>query len=245
MSRPRVGAVSYLNTKPLIHGLERFVDLDLAVPSALLSGLAEGRTDVALLPTADLLKLDGATPIPVGGICCDGPTLTVRIFSDRPLERLETLRVDTDSHTSVQLARVILARRYGCSPKFLPLDRGAPVDSPTLLIGDKVITSAPDDARFPVQHDLGAEWKALTGLPFVFAIWTARPGYDASDVGPVLGRALDEGLAHVEEIVAHFSPIHRWPSEVARKYLTEYLHFRVGPRELEAVRRFHAEIRAL
>jgi chorismate dehydratase len=241
MARPRVASVSFLNAKPLIYGLrEDEVELFLDVPSRLLSGLEQGNYDVALLPVADLPALPGATVVPVGGIACDGPTLTVRIFSDRPLEKIDTLLCDTDSHTSVALARIILKERFGARPTFKPLTRGARPAGPCLLIGDKVISDAPE--HLPIQADLGEQWKLLTGLPFVFAAWTARPGYEATALSAILARARESGLAHVQEIVETHAAQRRWPAETARKYFTEYLQYRLTDRHLEGMKLFLSKL---
>ena len=172
----RIGSVSYLNAKPLIYGLDHSpeCELHLDVPSALMAGLAEGRFDVALLPVIDYQRLEDLCIVPSGGIGCDGPTLTVRLFSKKPIDQIRSLACDTDSHTSVALARVILAERYGIRPTFVDLRRGdQPVDA-RLLIGDKVVCEEPPGCDH--QLDLGHAWKLHTGLPFVFAIWTARKG---------------------------------------------------------------------
>src|SRR6476646_8344679 len=118
----RVGSVSFLNAKPLIYGLESAddVDLSLAVPSQLLEGLRSAALDVALLPVIDYQQMPGLCIVPSGGgIGCDGETLTVRIFSKCPVTEIRTLACDTDSHTSVALARVIFAERYGTRPAFV------------------------------------------------------------------------------------------------------------------------------
>lgn len=240
MTRPRVASVSYLNAKPLIEGLEQDAEVFLDVPSRLLSGLAASDFDVALLPVADVPRLPGARVIPAGGIGCDGPTLTVRIFSDTPLRELSVLYVDTDSHTSINLARVILRETYGREVRLVPITRDArPLPhGATLLIGDKVINDAPSDAEKPIQLDLGEAWKSLTGMPFVFAVWTARAGVDVTQVEPLLRAARERGEARIDDIVAKYAPIHRWPAEVARTYLTRYLRFEIGPRQLEAMQLF-------
>ena len=236
-----VGSVSFLNAKPLIRGLEDDprVRLHLEVPSRLLGGLQDGRFDVALLPVIDYQRLAGLRLIPAGGIGCDGPTLTVRIFSRRPLDRVETLLCDTDSHTSVALARVILAERFGRRPAFVDL-RGDGVRDPSLprlLIGDKVITDEPADC--PHQLDLGQAWKELTGLPFVFAAWMGRAAANLGELPAILAAARVRGLAEVEQIVSLFAPEHGWPTPIARQYLAEYLKFEVGGRQLDAIRLFH------
>src|SRR5690348_12951705 len=157
----RVGSVSFLNAKPLIYGLEEAdgLDLRLDVPSRLLDGLLEDRFDVALLPVIDYQRMEGLRLIPSGGIGCDGPTLTVRIFSPVPVDRMTTLACDADSHTSVALARVLLGEHFGIRPEFVPLDHASVTpDTPRLLIGDKVVCEQP--AGLPHQIDLGEVWKA-------------------------------------------------------------------------------------
>jgi chorismate dehydratase len=234
----RVAAVSYLNAKPLIYGLEdsQTIDLQLGVPSALLDGLRERTSDVALLPVIDYQRLDGLRIIPAGGIGCDGPTLTVRIFSRRPIREIRTLECDSDSHTSVALARVILAEHFGITPEFAGLSPASDRDA-KLLIGDKVICEPPRNMEH--QLDLGQAWKEMTGLPFVFAAWMARPGVELGDLPARLERAKRRGLAHVNEIIARHALPRGWPAAIALQYLTTYLKYDIGERQLEAIRVFH------
>jgi chorismate dehydratase len=240
MERIRVGSVSFLNAKPLIYGLEEAGDIDLrlAVPSRLLEGLRGGGLDVALLPVIDYQRMAGLCIVPSGGIGCDGETLTVRIFSKCPVRQIRTLACDTDSHTSVALARVIFAERYGMRPTFVDWTReeAQPCDA-KLLIGDKVVCEEPPG--FEHQIDLGSAWKELTGLPFVFAVWTARKGVDLRDLPRRLTEAKRAGLANVEGIVERHAVGRGWPAGLALQYLTVYLKFDVGERQLEAIRLFH------
>lgn len=240
----RIGSVSFLNAKPLIYGLDRAADvaLHLEVPSELLGGLRAGRFDVALLPVIDYQRLAGLRVLTAGGIGCDGPTLTVRIFSPAPIEQTRVLACDTDSHTSVALARVILAERFGLGPEFidLPVGHDAPSDAARLLIGDKVICEEP--AGLPYQLDLGEAWKEMTGLPFVFAVWTARPGLDGPtlhSLSELLQRAKALGLQNIDEVLTRYAEPRGWPRDTARRYLCENLKFDIGPRQLQAIRLFH------
>jgi chorismate dehydratase len=239
----RVGSVSFLNAKPLIEGLEHdpAVELSLEVPSRLLDGMRDGRYDVALLPVIDYQRMEGLRLLTAGGIGCDGPTLTVRIFSRVPIERVKTLACDTDSHTSVALARILCAELYGAIPEMIPLApsafRGASDSTAVLLIGDKVVSEEPPG--FPHQLDLGEAWKRLTGLPFLFAAWMARDGVELHDLPQRLERAKRSGLENVERIVGREAPPRRWPPDVAHRYLTEHLRFDIGPDQLRAVERFH------
>jgi chorismate dehydratase len=239
--------VSFLNAKPLIDGLDSVdgVELALDVPSRLLEGLLNHRFDVALLPVIDYQRMAGLRLLTAGGIGCDGPTLTVRIFSPIPVREIAALACDTDSHTSVALARVILAERYGIHPRIIDFDfhgkapagEHAAPNTARLLIGDKVVCQEP--TGFPHQIDLGQAWKESTGLPFVFAAWMARAGVDLGDLPSKLEQAKRRGLEHVDEIISRDATPAGWPAEIARKYLTEYLKFDVGPRQLDAIRLFH------
>lgn len=236
----RIASVSFLNARPLIYGLENdpAVSLQLDVPSGLLERLKGGQADVALLPTIDYQRMEGLTVIPAGGIGCDGPTLTVRIFSKVPIERVRSLGCDSDSHTSIALARIILKDRHGISPEFVDRLRATGrEDEAQLLIGDKVVCEEP--AGFPHQYDLGAEWKELTGLPFVFAVWMARKGVDLGDLPERLIRARIEGMKHLDELIERFAVPRGWPVGLARQYLAEYLKFEIGEPQLKAMQRFH------
>jgi chorismate dehydratase len=235
-----VGSVSFLNAKPLIYGLESdpTVKLSLDVPSRLLDGLLDERYDVALLPVIDFQRMPGLRLVPSGGIGCDGPTLTVRIFSPVPLEQIATLACDTDSHTSVALARIVLARLYNVRPRFVDLAAGAVKrETALLLIGDKVVCEEPKG--LPHQLDLGDAWKRLTGLPFVFAAWIARAGVELGSLPGRLEVAKRDGLAHLDEIILRYAVPRGWPPEVAHRYLAEYLKFDVGSQHVAAIRKFH------
>lgn len=242
-NRPlNVGSVSFLNAKPLIYGLENdhSIRLALDVPSRLLDGLRDERFDVALLPVIDYQRMPNLKLLTAGGIGCDGATLTVRIFSAVPVDRIRTLASDTDSHTSVALARIVLARLYGIRPAIVDLGKpGLSVggDTALLLIGDKVVCEEP--AGLPHQIDLGEAWKRLTDLPFVFAAWIAREGVDLYDLPERLELAKHDGMSHLDEIIARHAIPRGWPDETAHRYLTEYLKFDVGPDQLRAIRLFH------
>jgi chorismate dehydratase len=231
-----VGAVSYLNSRPLIYGLaeQRDIRLALDVPARLLDGLRSRRFDVALLPVIDYQRLDGLEIVPAGGIGSNGAALTVRIFSSVPIAAITELACDEESHTSVALAQIILAELYGIGPRFIPGNQPA---SARLLIGDKVICDAP--IGMDHQLDLGAAWKELTGLPFVFAVWTARGGVDLADLPARLAMALQLGMQNLDQIIAQHAIPRGWPHELARQYLTGYMRFEISSDHLRAIAHFH------
>ncbi len=234
----RIASVSYLNAKPLIYGLGESdgIQLHLDIPSRLLAGLRQNQFDVALLPIIDFQRLGGLRILTSGGIGSDGPTLTVRIFSRVPIEKIFTLACDTDSHTSVALARVILAESFGIRPRFVDLSSQSSAAEARLLIGDKVVAQQPGD--FPHQLDLGDAWKRLTGLPFVFAAWMARQTVQLRDLPRILESAKLNGLAHIEQIIRQHAQPLGWPTDLARQYLTENLRFDIGSRQLQAIGTF-------
>ena len=236
----RVASVGFVNARPLIAGLERnpAIELALDVPSRLLDRIRSGAADVALLPVIDLQREPGLRIVPAGGIGCEGPTLTVRLFSQTPFEQTRTLACDPDSHTSVALARIILESLYGVRPDLIDLyaATGAAGEA-RLLIGDKVVCEEP--AGFEHQLDLGAAWNRMTGLPFVFAVWCARQGVELGDLPQTLAAARQRGMGQIDEIVKKYAIPRGWPAGLAIQYLTTYLKFEIGPRQLEAIGQFH------
>lgn len=249
-TRPmRVGCVSYLNAKPLIDGLdaEPGITVRADVPARLLADLEAGEVDVALCPVIDFFT--SRTPlvlVPVGGIGCEGPTLTVRLYSRVPIDQVTTLHADTDSHTSVALAQVLLAKLFGVRPRIIDyharerVAEGRIDEAPEamLLIGDKVVTGSPLAVQYPHQLDLGEGWHEMTGLPFVFAMWMARAGEDLGDLPAQLTARLDANLPQRLLIAERFAALHGWPADLAEHYLIDVLRYRVGRLELEAVARF-------
>jgi len=248
----RVGCVSFLNARPLIEGLEDQPDpvVKFDVPSRLLADLESGSVDISLCPVIDLQRSHVPLEVvPVGGIGCDGPTLTVRIYSRVPLRDIKDVYIDTDSHTSIALMRVLLAELYHIKPRLIDYqarERVAEnriVTSPDtmLLIGDKVVTGAPSDGEYPHQMDLGEAWKELTGLPFVFAVWMTRQGSSLGDLPALLDATRRTNSTRIEAIVAKHAKRLGWPDDLAQQYLGHWLKYAIGTRELAAMRLFFSK----
>jgi chorismate dehydratase len=244
--RHTVATVSFLNAKPLVDGLENEPRIDLIsdVPSRLLETLIEERASVALCPVIDFqvspIQLD---IIPVGAIGCDGCTLTVRIFSRVPMDKVTSVQTDGDSHTSVALLRVVFDALYQRAPEIRTLESpdlngSASTPETVLLIGDKVVRDRPDSELYPHQIDLGEAWQAMTGLPFVFACWMARADSDLGELPELLGGCRERNRNRSAEIAAAYSPSSGWPEELAAEYLGSILRYDLGPGELEAIELF-------
>ncbi|MDX9911065.1 MAG: menaquinone biosynthesis protein [Phycisphaerales bacterium] len=255
MNSVHVAAVGYLNTLPLIAGLERCsgIDLHRAPPASLVGLLERGEARVALVSLIDAARSDVPLSIlPVGIIGCDGPTLTVRVSSRVPPSEIRVLHADVESHTSVALARVVLARRFGVRPAIEPFGpaerehartRGEWPES-VLLIGDKVITEPPPADDFPHRVDLGEAWKALTSMPFVYASWMCRTederNADVARTASLLDRQRRLNAQRLGSLITRGAAEHRWPVSTARTYLTDLLRYEPDERAWNAARTFLA-----
>lgn len=239
--RWRLGVVSYLNSRPLIAGLEldSRIEIILDVPARLPGMLDRGEVDAALVPVIDLLDEDRDWRI-ISDACigCDGETLTVRVFSRGSPQSIRRLLVDGDSHTSVALAGVIWAELYGRSLEIQQFTGQEPSDDTAgvLLIGDKVV----NHSLIHCDHelDLGAAWKTLTSLPFVFAVWAAPSDLDCSELAVRLCAARDRGVESAQAIGADLGPGLGWPVAQAVRYLTTRLRFSLGERQRLGMEKF-------
>lgn len=247
-----IGAVSYLNSRPLVTGLDEAPGCRVLaeVPSRLLGGLLDGTFDIALCPIIDFQTSPvDLVLVPVGAIGSNGETLTVRLFARRPLTEVSTVHVDGDSHTSAALVQVILHALSGRLPHIatLPSDPRGRSDTQRdaiLLIGDKVVASAPSRADYPFGLDLGQAWRDLTGLPFVFACWTAIARKDLGELPAVLDGQRRANLKRIPDLARPPLPP-GWTEPLARRYLGQLLRYDVGPRELRAVEEFWRRCHAL
>ncbi len=247
---PRVGAVQYLNTKPLVYGLAaRGIDVIYDLPSRLADQLSAGQLDVALIPSIELFRGDAYRVVSDACIGCRGPVMSVKLYFRTQPGRVVRLAVDEGSRTSATLARILLAERHGVVPQVevLPIGAGLADTSAdaVLLIGDRAIGS--QRGSFQLIWDLGDEWCRWTGLPFVFAVWAARRGIDARSIEPLLASARDAGQANLASIAAAEAAPHGLTVPQCLSYLRDNLHYELGPRERAALARFyrHAETLAL
>lgn len=243
-ARPvRIGAVSYLNSKPLIEGLEEGAhdaELVLDYPSRLADDLAGGRLDVALIPSFEYLRHPEYQIVSDACVASHGPVLSVKLYSRVPMGEIRRLALDEGSRTSAALARVMLLERYGVEPQLESLPLGLSTDATeadaVLLIGDRAM-HLPTES-FAAVWDLGQEWLDWTGLPFVFALWAARRGADLGDVEESLCSARDRGVARLKEIARREAPRLGIGEQTAIGYLTENLHYRLGSAERNGLQLF-------
>jgi chorismate dehydratase len=242
----RVGAVSYLNAKPLYYRLRDFapnINLTMKVPSGLAEQLAAGELDVALIPSVEYFRGAhlGYEVLPGFAIAAWGPVRSVTLFSRVPFDRIERLALDDGSRTSQALTRVWLDACHGIRPRRIEsLPLGVPVLESTadavLVIGDRAM-KVPQEPFHKVV-DLAEAWRALTGLPFVFALWVARSGVDLGDLPRALARSRAEGLAHADELATVHGPRLGLDFTTCYDYLTRILSYELGEPELAGLSRF-------
>jgi chorismate dehydratase len=242
----RVGAVSYLNAKPLYHRLEEWADgveLSMDLPSRLAEKLASGELDLALVPSVEYLRgaESGYEILPGFAIAARGAVRSVKLFSRVPFGRIDRLALDEGSRSSQALTLVWLDARHGVRPSIVePLPMGVSALESTadavLVIGDRAMKVP--DAPFHSVVDLAEAWNELTGLPFVFALWVVRPGVELGDLPNILARCRAEGLAHAGDLAAECGPRLGIDRGVCLDYLTRVLSYELGEPEVAGLRRF-------
>jgi chorismate dehydratase len=226
----RVGAVSYLNTKPLIWPFP-IRDLILDVPARLADGFYQGLFDVALLPMFEVLHHGGGPVVDDVAIACEGRVYSVLVGSRTAFEACGEIYLDPSSRSSVALLRVLIAEYY---PHLRVRGGEPPEEAARLLIGDPAIAFQRGLQKGWQCHDLGALWQKHTGLPFVFAAWALQKNLsDKTTPARALRAAKEAGRAACKTI-ADAEP----DPEFALRYLTDYVRFDLREREREAIALF-------
>ncbi len=247
----RIGAVSYLNTKPLIRSLAQRLgddgELTLDLPSRLAADLKAGSLDVALIPSVEYFRNPGYEIISDAAIACRGPVWSVRLLSRVPVPEIKRLALDEGSRTSAAMLATLLWEMHGLKPETVPLaidQSPESVDADAiLLIGDRAMYPTP--GLYQEIWDLGDRWCRWTELPFVFAMWVARTGWDREgsniDTNRLVGMleaSRDDGLANLEQIAVAEAAGHGLTKEDLHRYFAENLHFRLGPGERLGLKSF-------
>jgi chorismate dehydratase len=240
----RVGAVSYLNARPLVRGLERSgrFEVRFDLPSRCASLLHSGAIDLGLIPSIEYLG-GNYRVVPGIGVVSDGPVASVAMFTRVPVARIRSLALDTSSRTSVALIKVLCARYFDIAPAFVSAgpDLAAMIAEAdaALLIGEPALLAAYEPLGLE-KIDLGAAWKQMTGLPFVYAFWAGRPGIlTRADVG-LLQAARDEGRGASDDVAARYFSDDPGKQERGAAYLRDCIRYDVGEREQTALERFFA-----
>lgn len=253
MTRVRLGAVGYLNARPLVYTLDRSAAFSLRfdVPSVCAALLHEGAVDVGLIPSIEYLRGGPYAIVPGLAIASHGPVASVALYATRPIPDITSIALDTSSRTSVALTRVLCERVFHIAPRFESQGPDLPsmlrrCDA-ALIIGDNALIQGGDAGAMPPieKIDLGEAWTAATGLPFVYAFWAGRPGVLTEEHVRELTLAREAGVAHAEEIGRdYYRDRPEWQALGAR-YLRDNIKYHLGDQEragLELFFRYAAEL---
>ncbi len=216
------------------------VQLSFSIPSICATEVERGDIDVGLVPVAEIAR-QGLEIVPGVGIACLGAVRSILLFSKAPWRQVRTVAADLSSRTSVQLARVILRERFGVEPEVTPqapvLEAMLAQADAALVIGDPALRMHPETLPF-ASLDLGAEWFKLTRLPMVFAAWAGKPGLPIEEFSEIARGSYQFGRERLDEIVEEQYAVRGITRELAKKYLTQYIRFELGAKELEGLERF-------
>jgi chorismate dehydratase len=220
MNVARLGAVGYLNARPLVHGLDARKDLfsiRFDVPSTCAALLHAGEIDLGMIPSIEYQQGPEAYRIvPDLGIVSDGDVASVALFTRVPIEDIRTIGLDTSSRTSAGLTRILCREAWHIDPRFEPIppDVAARVEGcdAALLIGDPALFLDHESAGL-MKVDLGAEWTKMTGLPFVWAVWAGRADALTPAHVAALQEARDAGVADSDAIADAYCAITPKPAD--------------------------------
>ena len=235
-----IGSVPYLNAVPLTYGIE--AETEVLPPSRLAKRLRCGELAAGLVSLTEVLFHDLYDILDGVAVASDGPVMSVFVAHKKPLEKVEVIQCDTASLSSLNLLKVILARR-GLRPRLEPLDDYAHAveRDAVLLIGNPGL----EFLRSPHEHnifDLGQAWREDTGLPFVFAVWAIRRDQRPSGLGEALLYASRNGLARLDALIAIHSD---FDANLRADYLHEHIHFDLGEREKQGISKFIDDLRTV
>jgi chorismate dehydratase len=256
MAALRLGAVGYLNARPLVYGLDAHPDFALRfdVPSRCAELLHAGAIDLGLIPSIEYVTRHGGDApyaiVPDLAIASNGPVASVAIFATRPMTDVRTIALDTSSRTSVALVRVLCARIF----QILPVMEHHRPDlaemlsrcDAALIIGDNALTQGGGDIRlgpgattFVEKIDLGEVWTRNTGLPFVYAFWAGPAGCLTEAHVQALQRARDRGIEHADEIARDYFADAPERRAMGARYLQDNIKYSLGDQERAALDLFY------
>ena len=239
-SKMRVGIVNYLNTKPLIYGLEKepiseMIELIGAYPAKLAQMLANDEIDVGLIPVAAIPQLNSYHI--VGNYCIgtEGEIASVCLFSEVPMHEIKKVYLDYQSRSSVALLKWLMRESWGIDPEMIEAEDETYLEkiketTAGLVIGDRALAQRKISTFI---YDLGSEWRSITGLPFVFAAWVSTKPLPDNFI-KLFDKANSLGLAHIDEIVAD----NVFDLYDLKKYYTLHLSYQLDEKKKQGMAKF-------
>lgn len=251
----RIAASTYLNSAPLVYSFaqgslrDRYIFLGDTAPARCAALLAAGQADIALIPVIEYQRIPDLKIIPELAVASKRQVRSVLLAARCPLTEVRTVTLDTSSRTSQTLVKLILAHRYGCQPQFLertPDDAARcenmlEASDAALVIGDPAMRLAASAAQLGVQiYDLAEEWRALTGLPFVFAVWAVRADaqFEPRALVQDFLAAKQEGLTRLEELATTYARELALPYDGLLSYLRENVNYDLDEENQAGMQRY-------
>lgn len=232
MKKIAISAVSYTNTLPFLNGIKNAdvinrIDLSVDYPSECARKVIDDEVDMGIIPIAALAKLPEYHIIGDYCIGSDGAVDSVFIFSEKPIDEIETLLLDKQSRTSNGLAQILLKHYWKRDVEVLTEGEA----DAYVLIGDRTFGKK---NHVPFAYDLGCYWKEMTGLPFAFAVWVAKKELP-EDFKESFNNALAEGVAHLEDVISGLPVYENFDYHT---YLTENLDFNLTADRRKAIDKY-------
>lgn len=247
MSKIKISAITYLNTKPFLYGithssLMNSIELSLDVPSVCADKLKAGTVDIGIIPVAEMNEIDGANILTDYCIAASGKVRTVVLVSHVPLDEVQTIVLDYQSRTSVQLVRILARDYWQIQPEWKDgaanyIQEDIKGNTAGVIIGDRVFEA---EKKFPYVYDLGEAWKSHTGLDFVFACWVANKPIETSFVDR-FADALGDGILHIPEVISEYLKL--YPDYPFEEYFRENIFYRLDDSKRKGMALFLSLIR--
>ena len=263
MTKTKISVVKYLNSVPLAWGILQGSQAELFepvlhTPAECADQLQQGKVDVGLIPSIEFQRIKGTKIIPGPVVACRHRVRSVLLISVVPLWKVKTVAVDTGSRTSAVLAKIVFDEFFHIRPDFRP----APPDLAAMLAQNDAAVLIGDAAlKFMEEHeqpnadkqrallkygpeplevfDLAERWKFLTGLPFVFAFWAARPGLSSTGIAEALRESRDAGVRDIPAIAKRYAVELSLKEEILREYLTQNVHYYMDDACMQGLRQFY------
>ncbi len=250
MPKLRVGIVNFLNSKPLAWGFLKGHHADLFAPtyhppSMVAKLLGQGALDIGLIPSVEVQRIPNLKVLPDLCVASRHEVKSVLLVSRGPIEEVKRVALDQNSRTSVALVRILLQERWGIHPEYVherpDPERMLSEADAALVIGDPALKVEREKFRV---WDLAAEWNALTGLPFVFAVWAVRPEVYLPDLPFYFKSSLRYGLSSVDTLSREAAAELGLESSEVRSYLTDNLAYFLRQEEIAGLEEFYRRAHA-
>ncbi|HEV2668267.1 MAG TPA: menaquinone biosynthesis protein [Blastocatellia bacterium] len=251
----RIAASTYLNSAPLVYSFtqgflrKKYDFIGDEAPSRCAEMLRAGQCEIALIPAIELQRIPGLRIVPEIAVASKKRVRSVLIASRRPLEEVRRLTLDPASRTSQALVKILFLRRYGFLPECAERAMGTAQNlfddaDAALVIGDPAMRLEASARSLDLKiYDLAEEWRAMTGLPFVFAVWAAREDVCDSASGPPrlpnlvddLIAAKREGIEHIEQIATQYTSELELPRGELLDYLSQNVNYDLDDENLRGM----------